>query len=224
MKFKKTLNSSGDTIVEVLIVLAVLSLSFATSYSIAIKALGQARNAQEHSETLGNIDSQVEWLRYAIAHDVNPSLPVNRPFCMKSPTTYDDSFPATYTVTSSAANDNLSSYPIACTNGLYYSRIIYSGPTGPADGNFDIIIRWDGNASLGRQQEEINYRTYKLVPDTSPGITPAVTLPPPITPPAVDACSAEEGITGGVTDQPCIPTAPPPFDPCLDQPDVAACH
>ncbi len=175
MKHIKTLNSSGDTIVEVLVVLAVLSLSFVTSYTIAVKSLGQSRNAQEHSETLGNINSQTEWLRTAITNKV--ALPVGTPFCMTSPTTFDAGFLPGNTVSGNAAGDDFSKYPAACKSGLYYSSIIYSGD---AAGDFDIKLRWDGNGSLGRQQEEINYRTHELTADLTDDI-PTVATPAQIT-------------------------------------------
>ncbi|HXE10132.1 MAG TPA: hypothetical protein VN554_01775, partial [Verrucomicrobiae bacterium] len=55
----KKLDATGDTIIEVLIVLAVLGLSLSISYATANKGLQQSRNAQEHSAALGIIDSQV---------------------------------------------------------------------------------------------------------------------------------------------------------------------
>ena len=58
------LNKSGDTIVEVLVSLAILSLAFAISYSTASKALIVSQNSQEHSTALGYLDQQMEMLWY----------------------------------------------------------------------------------------------------------------------------------------------------------------
>ena len=163
MKRDKIRSTQGVTIVEVLVVLAVLSLAFVTAYSISIKSLGQSRNAQEHSETLGIITTQTEWLRTALAQGLVP--PVNTPFCMISPTAFNN--PSTQpflpgnTVSGIASADDFTKYPAVCVsaNGLYHSSIIYAGdPTG----NFDIKLRWDGNDNTGRQQEEINYRLHPL--------------------------------------------------------------
>jgi type II secretory pathway pseudopilin PulG len=50
--FKKPLNSNGDTIVEVLIVLAVLGFAFSISMATANKGLSQSRNAEDPSISL----------------------------------------------------------------------------------------------------------------------------------------------------------------------------
>ncbi len=166
-RYRKNIGSAGDTIVEVLIVLAVLSLAFTTSYTIATKALGQARNAEEHSEALGILNTQVEWLRAAIAKPINPTLPTNTAFCMVSPSTFTTGFDPGYDIHYTAATDKFSQYPTTpapatCTsaNGFYHSLVVYSGEA--AGGNFSVTVRWDGSGSLGRQQVQLNYRTHQL--------------------------------------------------------------
>lgn len=48
----KKLNQRGDTIIEVLIVLAILSFAFSVSLATASKSLKQSRSAEEHSRAL----------------------------------------------------------------------------------------------------------------------------------------------------------------------------
>jgi type II secretory pathway pseudopilin PulG len=155
----KRLNSSGDTIVEVMIVLAVLSLAFAISLSIANKGLQQSRNAEEHSHGLGILNSQVEVLRSAIAKDADVFK--NQPFCMTA---------------SNAPSPNVADinkldgtgYPGECKEDIYYKSITYNSAATPP--YFELRVRWDGIGSLGRQQENLSYRITKL----------AFAVPPPI--------------------------------------------
>ena len=80
-----TFNQAGDTIVEVMIALAVLSLSLGISYEAANGGINQSVNAQEHAQALGLIDAQVEELRSAI--DNNTAVIPNGSndfFCMSN--------------------------------------------------------------------------------------------------------------------------------------------
>ncbi|HET8991430.1 MAG TPA: prepilin-type N-terminal cleavage/methylation domain-containing protein, partial [Candidatus Saccharimonadales bacterium] len=66
MKALTKINQAGDTIIEVMIVLAILSMSFGISYATANKSLNGSLNAQEHSAALGILDTQLEDLRIAL--------------------------------------------------------------------------------------------------------------------------------------------------------------
>lgn len=150
----------GDTIVEVLIVLAVLSLAFSISYSTASQALNKSRNSQEHSEGTTISNAQLELLRAAYGKDV--AIPTDRPFCMKSDGSVS-SFAAASVIPASAALDTFqtSLYPADCVlNGLYRVSIVAVG----SDPNlyFDVRVRWDGLNSLGKQQIETSYKVYKI--------------------------------------------------------------
>jgi type II secretory pathway pseudopilin PulG len=189
MKRLRLHNSSGDTIVEVMIVLAVLSLSFAISYATANTGLNQSRNAEEHSEALGLLNSQVELLRTAVGNQANVFL--GTPFCMSnpaaadpvpdssfhSPENVDSNFPA------SAASDNFAKYPATCASQgqdkFYNVSITYNTPvaTDPSQNYFDLRVRWDGIGSLGRQQEELTYRMSPLTATATSGIVTGASAP-----------------------------------------------
>ncbi|HEX4774334.1 MAG TPA: type II secretion system protein [Candidatus Saccharimonadales bacterium] len=63
-RFSGHLNTFGDTIVEVMIVLAILGLAISISYATANRSLLNARQAQENSEASLYVQSQIEALRY----------------------------------------------------------------------------------------------------------------------------------------------------------------
>lgn len=170
IKKLKIKNSSGDTIVEVLIVLAVLSLAFAISYTTASRALNGSRNAQEHSETQNTLNSQIEQLRSA--YSSGATVPEGPPFCMKDGAVVN--FPTGSSIPASASLDTFttpSAYPTDCVNGFYHYSIVYTGATPTEKGYFDVRVRWDGPGSTGRQQVQTSYKTYKPTGDSSSGTT-----------------------------------------------------
>jgi prepilin-type N-terminal cleavage/methylation domain-containing protein len=59
----RQIGQRGDTIVEVMIVLAVLGMAISICYATATKSLSDARQAQENSEASSLVQSQVEALR-----------------------------------------------------------------------------------------------------------------------------------------------------------------
>lgn len=165
----KPFNQAGDTIVEVLIVLAVLGLAFSVSYATANRGLAQSRNAEEHSEALGVLNSQVELVRTALAKQVTLPVDATPPagntslnFCMSSASNPPavvgfGSYTVPNTAAADAAIDNTPPqpvYPAACVRGLYHTSIVYDSGTG----SYDFRVRWDGVGKLGRQQEEFNYK------------------------------------------------------------------
>jgi len=171
--FIKPLRQSGDTIVEVLIVLAILGLALSISYATANKGLQQSRNAQEHSEALALVNSQVELLR----SDSNqgktiPTAIPSASYCIPSfsyPGNPSNFQQLNSVVPANVADEgNYSEYsqsdpsangPIKCiVNNLYHLSITYRQTGSAATDYYDFLVRWDGVGSLGPQQEEITYR------------------------------------------------------------------
>jgi hypothetical protein len=174
--------SGGDTIVEVMIVLAVLGLAFGISYATANHGLAQSQNSEEHSSALGVLDSQVELLSAAMP-DWSAALPSEvtnaNGFCMVPPSgsetrpgavQLDSASPA------SAGNEtDFREYPASCqsaTGVKYYESIIYNNDTSnPQNSYFDFRVRWPGLGSFGVQQEEINYKIFQIA-NIGSGIPP----------------------------------------------------
>jgi len=165
----KRRSQSGDTIVEVLIVLTVLSLAFAISYATANKGLNQSRNAEEHSQALGVLNSQVELVRTAVAQHAS-GLPANGTFCVSN---NDVTAPASFSPITDPAN-----YPSGCQRGFYkFSATPVAATSGatPKQNYYDFKVTWDGIGDLGTQQEEITYRIQPLTTTaaSAPALLPA---------------------------------------------------
>lgn len=148
------LKNDGDTIVEVLIALAVLSLAFAISYSTATRALQVSQNSQEHSLALEYLDSQVEALRY-VATQPNQILPytefVHRghpaPFCLVPNPPPTSSIVLSSTVPCSEPGNGFN-YLVEIIPDSHYNYI------------FHFTITWPGLGTLGQQSEELSYKVY----------------------------------------------------------------
>jgi type II secretory pathway pseudopilin PulG len=179
MKITK-LSSRGDTIIEVLIVLAVLSLAFSISLTTASRGLQQSRTAEEHAAATGLIQQQVEELRAAIAdqntavfdHADSSSNPKDS-FCMNSTTdqpTTNFSIPATYT-----GETNYGEYNSTCTSGFFNESITYIAGAQASDNYFNVRVRWPGEGSLGPQESSLVYKINALTANAISGVITAAT-------------------------------------------------
>jgi type II secretory pathway pseudopilin PulG len=200
---------AGDTIVEVLIVLTVLSLAFSIAYATANKGLAQAQNAQEHSQALGRLDSQVELLRTAFANHLLGDPVTTTPFCLYynpsdgnklavkqfSGFVPPDDRKADVVDNSESADPDVPSdkYPDECKSSdsqqLYHASIQYF-PAGESAGKsyFRLTVRWEGLGSLGNQQEQFVYKIQALSSeqtqypdpaDPGPDLSPTVVIQRP---------------------------------------------
>lgn len=142
----KLRSERGDTIVEVMIALTVLALALSIAYSTANKSLLTVRNAQEHSEALQYLSSQIELAR---SDSGDPNLyQTGQAFCM------DPTSSSTNPVIIKPVNST-------CTIGLlqYSVSIQYANP---AEDIFIFEVTWPGLGSLGQQKEQLFYKLHKL--------------------------------------------------------------
>ncbi len=148
----RTLGQGGDTIVEVMIALAILGLAIGISYATANRSLLAAREAQENTIATGLVESQIEILRTMVDTAALPSMNIFQPgpYCLsQTPPS------PTYTVY----------YPILdktkCTQqGMYYIDIAYkAGPPIGAD-IFTVTATWDNVQGDGSDTAVLEYRLH----------------------------------------------------------------
>lgn len=158
------LNNQGDTIVEVMISLAVLALAFAISYSTAQATLNNVQNSQEHSMALEYMDSQMEALHYVANETVPPVVQMTRTaFCLvpqNVPGGGAQIQPEDFTMANPGENpSNWTGSAVNCKQSQgsynYYEAIL---PTSP--NNYTVTIWWNGIGDLGKQSEQLSYRVY----------------------------------------------------------------
>lgn len=153
-------NQLGDTIIEVMVVLAVLGLAISISYATANRSLLNARQAQENTQAAGLVQTQVENLRLLVANstpdNTDPATNIflaPAPFCITNPTSPTPMNP-----------------PASCSfTPISYQVLIYNcdklptiGPCNNASGPdvFAIEAVWPDVLGQGNDSVTINYRLH----------------------------------------------------------------
>ncbi len=154
----KRINERGDTIVEVMLSIAIIGMVLGASYATSTRALRAGRFAQEHTEALKLAESQLEKLKYVAS--VLPSAipaPPNifdataagaTPFCL------DNSAPPFAKVLKSTPT-----FATACTSGFYTTAVNYDNAGGDV---FTVAVTWTTEGDSSQQGNvQIAYKLHK---------------------------------------------------------------
>ncbi|HEV7454322.1 MAG TPA: prepilin-type N-terminal cleavage/methylation domain-containing protein [Candidatus Saccharimonadales bacterium] len=145
-------NQRGDTIVEVLISITVISLILGGAYVTTNKSLLATRTAQERSNALKLAESQVEQLKGAIANSATAAtiFSSTTPFCIYATGgTLTVATPASGNCTLNTAGITTAAEP---KFNLSISR------TG---NDFTVSNTWNNLSGTTVEQLQIDYRVYK---------------------------------------------------------------
>ncbi len=163
----KFLNSRGDTIVEVLVVLAVLGLAIAIAYATANRSLLNARQALENSTGTQIAQAQMEDVVSMGCASGNPycpdpSLPASPNHLLFQPGSHCiDTSTTPYTVRTNPTPTVFSSggYDTACITGRvpYYVSITYRD-TATQPHTFVVVVTWADALGQGNDTVTMNYR------------------------------------------------------------------
>ena len=139
----------GDTIVEVLIAIAVIGAVLGGAYVVVNNSANNNQAAQERTAAVGVAESQLELLRsYAAAG----TLPADgEKFCLSDT---GNVVKTTITGVLPAASD--AGYPAQCITDERYVAGIVAGGTN----KFTVYVTWDGLTG-GRSQVSIAYKVYQ---------------------------------------------------------------
>lgn len=130
-------HSGGDTIVEVLIAVAVISAVLGGAYASAGRSLAGSRQSQERGEALKLVESQLERLKLLGATPAAGVYTAPTPFCL-------DATPAV----SSACDD--------ASLGVTYRLAI----TRPSSNTFEVKATWERAGGGGNDEAKLIYRIY----------------------------------------------------------------
>jgi type II secretory pathway pseudopilin PulG len=149
------LSNTGDTIVEVMVVLAVLGLAISISYATANRSLLNARQAQENSQATELLQSQIEALRSLAPNGTadpakNVFQSAGTKFCI-------DTSGANYTVAKPADTNPANPTSPACQSGLYRIAVTYDSA---ANDTFTAKASWPDVLGEGQDSVTLIYRTH----------------------------------------------------------------
>lgn len=126
----------GDTIVEVLIAIAIVSLTLTGAYVSVNRSSNTTRTAQERGEALKWAETQIEQIK---ASDANLADAAYASFC----------FDANLTLQKTTT-------PCVASGSIPYGAIIKQNPVGT--GNFSVVVTWDAlNTGVGTNTVELDY-------------------------------------------------------------------
>lgn len=160
------LKNRGDTIIEVMIVLAVLGLAISISYTTANRSLLAARQAQENAKATQILHSQIEELRYLAPAETTAGGPKDifrpGPFCIKKVAADD------YAVVTAppAASPDPACYEV---DSLYDITITYQNSPPDFPDTFTLSVSWTDVTGQGQNSVQMNYRVHKPTPPPAGG-------------------------------------------------------
>lgn len=149
LKKLKMYNSQGDTIVEVLVVLAVLGLAIGISYATANSSLQTTRSAQESAQATELLQSQVEAIRSLAATQSANIFQSSSAFCI------DNTF--TTVVDTSAVTPA----PSCFQDGLYTVSITYVDNPPVTPSTFTLLATWPDIQGKVQDSQTLLYRLHQ---------------------------------------------------------------
>ncbi len=203
------LNQVGDTIIEVMICLAIMAMVIGAAYASATSSLRVGQRAQERTEAIKLSESQIEKIKYVSGNATSGvfDLP-GTPFCLSS------------TNAKVVITDRLVYTPASyqqCLQNRYYIAVVYT----PATNLFTVYAVWERYGSPIGPNPEDKYDTLKLFYRQPPDLAVAI-LPTPTpvggtpTPPGGTPTPTPFGATPTPTPTPtpfgATPTPLPPGD------------
>jgi type II secretory pathway pseudopilin PulG len=165
------MGQAGDTIIEVMISVAVVAAVLGVSYATANRSLRSGQQAQERGEALKLVESNLERLKYISTKDFAAttifSQPVNSAFCIANMNSTSAMLSTISGYNPVLNSDNFAGYVSGTTNcrfdstgntgGRYNLAIVYTGAG--ANDTFIVSARWD-SLSGTREEVKIPYRIH----------------------------------------------------------------
>ena len=157
----------GDTILEVLIAVSILSLILIISFSLANRSNQGVRQAQERGEASRHTESQIELLKRYLSNTQNPVLPAEgSKFCMKADGTPSTAITGTIVPASALDTENFAAFQDAaladCKKGEFYYSYVERGQAGqvPDENTFTAHTRWYKVSGRGVDESTIVHKIY----------------------------------------------------------------
>jgi prepilin-type N-terminal cleavage/methylation domain-containing protein len=148
----KKLQQSGDTIVEVLIAITIVSLILGGAYVTSHNSLNATQDAQEHANALQLAQGQVELLRTQ-ATSGNPIFTTATPFCVTNAGVLKSATSAC-TVNSAGTTSSITA------QNIYVVQVVNRTGNGTGPYTFTTQATWPGLQNK-TDQVQLMYRLYE---------------------------------------------------------------
>jgi len=149
----------GDTLIEVLICVLVVTLILVGAYVTTHQATLGVRNSQEHAEALKLVQSQLEMLRQDATKPSGSTIfSITPPFCMVN------SVAVSTAIAPGLTECVQNSSGQATTDSLAYEMSIDRDDCSTVASNcqlFTVKATWDTITNKGKSTEQMTYRLYK---------------------------------------------------------------
>lgn len=151
-KVRVKIKEAGDTIVEVLFAITVVSAVLGGAYATVNRSLIGVRQSQERGEALKIAEGQMERLRAAAAGSDSAALVSQSSiFCFDDAGVITNAYGSgTSAIADNPQSDNLSAYTDTCT--IDAMGVAYHVSVQRSDNNFIVRTRWE-KAGGGENQE-----------------------------------------------------------------------
>lgn len=150
----RRLSSRGETIVEVLLVSAIISLVLGTAFASTNRTLNNSRRAQEHSEGSAVAQGQLERLKSYLSSTEDTA---DAKFCLSTQGAKISIAYGTPIPSDTASSTYYDLYPSECKDetGRYYTVIVYDQDVRL----YSVNVQWDNAAGTGRDNLDLLYRS-----------------------------------------------------------------
>ncbi|MBP7807567.1 hypothetical protein KA047_03675 [Candidatus Saccharibacteria bacterium] len=158
-------NQVGDTIVEAMIAVMVITITIAGAYGVASRSLKAARQAQERGEALKLAEGQLETIKGITSGAVDaPGVDLSETdevFCLNGVTKHDFGIGWGSTI-KPVETDNLDDYPAGCvapSGGLYH----IATQVQQLDTNryqYTVTVRWFRIGTNAKDEVRMDYRLF----------------------------------------------------------------
>lgn len=148
------LSQRGDTIVEVLMAIIILSTILAGAYGVASRSTKENIQTQEHAQAMQVAQAQLEVLKS------NPQPAINDRFCFGANNTVVQGFSGSWI--DDLQTDNFANYPAGCVQSLQGGTcnngdICYNVALRRDADDYQVTVRWNG-INGGHDQVGLAYR------------------------------------------------------------------
>lgn len=158
MRHMTKLHQRGDTIVEVLIAITIVSLILGGAYVTSRNSLDATQDTQEHLDALQLTQAQIELVR-SLATTSSPVFTTPTPFCI-----YDSAGAVTYRTTTVACTVNsngvVSGTPGSSAPYIYREEILNRSGNGKGPYTFTAQTSWP-SVQNNTDRVQLIYRIYE---------------------------------------------------------------